>query len=214
MYAEIDARNSVRGPGSWRLNNLLLDDEKFRKVVGDKIRKCREGEAPYDIHIHKGLQIDLLLSNIRSKAMQRGKEIKREQMKEEKELVEKVERLERYLEGGSPETIRIYERAKDRLDEFKLMKGQFVILASGARWVEQGEKPSKYFLNLGKKRAMQKSIVSLKSRTGEILDENKAILEYCASYFKELFKSGDLNLESVPSCQGTLQKHGRVLTSR
>ena len=129
--------------------------------------------------------------------MWRGKEIKREQMKEEKELVEKVTRLERCIEGGSPETIIIYERAKGRLDEFKPMKGQIVILASGVRRVEQCEKPSKYFLDLGKKRAMQTSIASLKSGTGEILDENMTILKYCESYFKELFKSGDFNLESM-----------------
>ena len=198
VYAEIDARVSVRGPGIWRFNNLLLDDEKFVTEAKDELRKCKDGEAPYESHGHsKGLLFEILLSNIRSKAMRRGKEVKSEQRKEEKEMTEKVMRLEHRLEPERPETIRAYERAVNELDELKLKKGKLAILASGARWVEQGEKLSKYFLNLCKKRSVQKSIVSLKSSTGEILDDSKSILEYCAKYFRTLFKSDGVELESM-----------------
>ena len=197
VYAEIDARKSVRGPGVWRFNNLLLADEKFRAVVKDEVVKCKSAEAPYEGDIHKGLLIELLLSNIRIKAMRRGKEIKRQQRKEEQKLAEALERLEQCLDNRNPEMIRTYEETKDRLEELKLKKGQWAILVSGARWTEHGEKPSKYFLNLYKKRAAQKSIVSLKSSIGEILTENKTILEYCAKYFKELFKASNVDIDSM-----------------
>ena len=52
VYAEIDARVSVRGPGVWRFNNLLLDDERFVTEAKDALRKCKDGEAPYESHAH------------------------------------------------------------------------------------------------------------------------------------------------------------------
>ena len=138
----------VQEYGLWRFNNQLLDDRAFRATILDEIRRFNEREEPYDGVNSKGLLIDLLLSNCRCRSIKRSKEIKAEQRKEEKELTETVDRLELQLDREEPETIHMYEGARVRLEEIKLKKGQFAILSSGARWIEHGEKPSKYFLNL------------------------------------------------------------------
>ena len=197
VYAEIDARNPSRGPGIWRFNNELLDDTVFRVTIKDELQKFIERNEPYDGESSKGLLIDLLLSNCRSKCITRSKEIKAEQRREEKELAEEVKILEQRLERNVPETIQEYERARARLEEIKLKRGQLAILSSGARWIEHGEKPSKYFLNLSKKRAAQKSIIALKTSDGNVIEESKAILEYCAEYFEDLYKTRNVERDKM-----------------
>ena len=44
----------------------------------------------------------------------------------------------------------MYNIARNRLDAIKTKRGVQAIIASGAKWTEEGEKATRYFLNKGK----------------------------------------------------------------
>ena len=179
VFAELDARKTVKGPGIWRFDNFLLENDEFKGEIRDEIGKCIQRDTPYDGDISMGLRIEMLLSNCRSIAMRKRKEIKRQQRKDEDELTEKLRNLELNLNVNDTATIQAYESVKYQLEQIKQRKGELAILASGARWIEQGEKPSSYFLNLCKKRSKQKSILALKVNEGELLTRREDILTHC-----------------------------------
>ena len=56
-------------------------------------------------------------------------------------------------------------------------KTQGYILRSKAKWYEEGEKSTKYFLNLEKSNALKKHIRKLKLDNNEIVTDQKVILE-------------------------------------
>ena len=63
------------------------------------------------------------------------------------------------------------------------------MIYSGARWLEQGEKPTKYFLRLNARRNKEKKIDVLQSPDGTVINGRKEILRYCQNYFEEVYRS-------------------------
>ena len=49
-------------------------------------------------------------------------------------------------------------------------KGKEAIFRSKVKWIEQGEKPTKYFFNLEKKNYVMKTLLQIKLDNGEIIN--------------------------------------------
>ena len=79
---------------------------------------------------------------------------------------------------------------------FKLKKTRSAIIRSRARWFEHGEKNSKYFLNLEKLNYRRKHISSLINHNGTRINDPKEILNEERNFFKELYSSRNVDLNS------------------
>ena len=66
-------------------------------------------------------------------------------------------------------------------------------MRSKARWYENGEKNSKYFLNLEKRNFLRKKISKLKISSGEETDDAKTILEEEKTFYKSLYSTRNVN---------------------
>ena len=60
---------------------------------------------------------------------------------------------------------------------------------SKVKWVEQGEKPTKYFFNLGKCNYEKKFLTQLKLSNGEIISDIKQINKEIEEYYKSFLTS-------------------------
>ena len=74
-------------------------------------------------------------------------------------------------------------------------KGKEAIFRSKVKWIEQGEKPTKYFFNLEKKNYVTKTLLQIKLDNGEITSDMKKINKQIDVYFSETYKS---KLTDVP----------------
>ena len=63
------------------------------------------------------------------------------------------------------------------------------ILRSKSRWYNEGEKNTKYFLNLEKRHFKQGTISQLKLSDGVFVISDKDILSECESFYKDLYAS-------------------------
>ena len=72
------------------------------------------------------------------------------------------------------------------------MKG--VTIRSRVNWLSSGVKPSKYFCKLEKQNFLEKTIKRLTNKQGEIISDQKQILEEIEIFYDNLFESKD-NLE-------------------
>ena len=75
------------------------------------------------------------------------------------------------------------------------LKGKEAIFRSKVKWIEQGEKPTKYFFNLEKKNYLTKTLLQIKLDNGEITSDMKKINKQIDVYFSETYKS---KLTDVP----------------
>ena len=71
-----------------------------------------------------------------------------------------------------------------------------VIVRSNELWVEQGEKPTKYFFNLEKMRQRKKEMTELKSHSGELLSDSKDIRKEMNDFYQDLFSEEEVDLEA------------------
>ena len=68
-------------------------------------------------------------------------------------------------------------------------KGKEAIFRSKSRWIEQGEKPTKYFFNLEKKNYVMKTLLQIKPYNSEITSDRKKIKQQIETFFSETYKS-------------------------
>ena len=72
-----------------------------------------------------------------------------------------------------------------------------LLLRSKARWIEHGEKPTKYFCNLEKRNYINKTVTKLIDNNGRELKNQADILNEIKHFYDELYTSRDHVLEDV-----------------
>ena len=128
-----------------------------------------------------------VLSSIRVMCIRRSKNMARETKKEEHRLLELVTESEKDLTNLNESQKVMYEINRQQLD-IMTRRAKRAIVASGAKWVEEGEKVTAYFLSRGKQLSAQKTINEIKEN-GQIIRDNGRVLEYCAKYYEHIFRS-------------------------
>ena len=72
-------------------------------------------------------------------------------------------------------------------------------IRSRARWVEEGERPTKYFFNLEKKNISNSTIKELKTKEGVCVSSNKEILDEQYKFYDQLYEADNIAEENIQS---------------
>jgi hypothetical protein len=127
---------------------------------------------------------------IRRETIKFSKKIARERKKYEEELVRAFKTAEQQLSASETvnedEVINSYNRAKEEYESYESYKTRGAMIRSKAKWVENGEKNTKYFLSLEKHNQEIKHIKSLNKDDIEIRDD-KEILKYIKEYYTDIY---------------------------
>ena len=83
------------------------------------------------------------------------------------------------MNDDSQTVLESYNAAKRDLDDFKVKAAEKAMLYCKAKWLEQGEKPTQYFLNLEKRRNANKTIHMLATGENEYVTGDREILKRC-----------------------------------
>jgi len=83
--------------------------------------------------------------------------------------------------------LKLYDDLKREYQSLYERKGEGVMFRSKCRWIEKGERPTKYFFNLEKRNYNKKTILELELDNGELISEEKLILQTIESYYKDLY---------------------------
>ena len=86
-----------------------------------------------------------------------------------------------------------------RLKRITDQKVKGTILRSKVRWVEYGEKNTRYFLNLEKKKSEKKTITKLKLDDEMETEDQEIILREEENFYRALYKSSNINMETPES---------------
>ena len=155
-----------------------------------------QNEYENDESINPALLWDMIKLKIREKSLSFAAAKKRKTLYKQHELEEKIALLEKELEqptavGKTQETNKTeqLELFKSELEEIIKVRTQGAILRSKIKWYNEGEKNTKYFLNLEKRHFKMSTISQLKSTDQEFVTSDKEILAECETFYKELYTS-------------------------
>ena len=188
-----DSHPSVKGPGYWKMNVSLLDDENYLNELKNNFP---EGKTTCIISLSDKRSIwDWLKYKIRNYAIYYSKQKARERNAGEKLLQTTYEEAaKRYEEDPSTISQNLLNEAKEILEHFYEEKMRGIIIHARARWHEHGERSSKYFLNLEKRNNVRKHIRKL-CASGVITADPYQILEEQKRFYNSLYElqSNDIN---------------------
>ena len=158
----LEMANIKHGKGFWKFNNLHLKDLEYIRKVKEKINevKIQYAVTPYNLDyvdqvpasdlqlkINDQLFLEVLLMEIRGETIKYASKKKRVNIERESSLEKDIKLLEEELTNSNSNSDLLENiNAKNReLEEIRQEKIKGVMLRSRARWVEHGEKPTRYF---------------------------------------------------------------------
>ena len=174
----------TRGRGLWKFNCTLLKDATYVSSVKSIIVDCRERYKD----LNNSLKWEMTKHDVRSftKPYSVGK--KQEINQTKNNLEDKLKELCRKIDSNTTDndTISEYSNTKHELEEIEKLEASSSIFRSKIKWAEEGERNSKFFLNLEKRNYTNKLITQLQINDSLITDQKQILLEE-RNFYKTLY---------------------------
>ncbi|CAC5361461.1 unnamed protein product [Mytilus coruscus] len=190
VVLNIDFSLIERGPGVWIFNNMLLDDEVYVEKINNLIineKSCRlYNEAPL-------IWIDNVKYRIKRETQVYATDKKCREKAEYFKIQNKFEKISNLAANNLKYDTNEYEEIKSKMKDFedKICKG--AILRSKAYWDVEGDKNSKYFLQLEKYRQENNAIKELENDQGKLLTKSNDVLDEIQDYYKNLYSCTNID---------------------
>ena len=206
----IDVFNFQRGPGYFKLNNSSLLDNQYQ----ESIRKSITEITTINKDANPNTLWELIKGSIRNETIKYGSMKKKERDRIEQQLTNYIENLNKIMNDTvNNETVDLLEQQidskKTELNTLIDKKIEGYILRSKAQVIEEGEKNTKYFASLEKKRAESKLITRLNIK-GKITTDQNEILKEEKSYYEKLYSKHDLKQSSYNFFDNNVEKLDEV----
>ena len=194
IHLQVD--HSTRCPGYWKLNCSLLLEIGYKKIIQQCIQDT--------IAFNQNEETDALLLWDTIKMNIRGYTIKYASSKTKTRnllittLEKKINDLENQFIMTNDHTILLrIDTLKKELESEVKYKTQGSIIRSRTQWYEEGEKSSKYFLNLEKRNFNNKRINKLQLEDNSMITNDKDILNEEKLFYSNLYTKKNISTPSV-----------------
>ena len=197
IEVELRLNRNQRGPSYWKLNTSILKEEAYMQIIKDVILKTKQDYSSvlsnrdlWDFVKIKIKEMSIRYCIDRSKA----KNIKHDKMEKRLANLEDMIRLS----GDTTKSLKT-ERQNiiKELDTFHSDRARACQIRSRAKWIEEGEKSTSYFLQLEKQRQTFNTITNLRNANGQIVENNRNIISECAHYYRKLYNNTNMNESGI-----------------
>jgi exonuclease III len=186
-----------RGKGIWKLNSSILKSQviskSIKEILTSSLKEIDQGKSDPSIIWEEAKSLIQAVSIFYSQKFARKKRI------EEKYLEDKLlENSILYQEGKitSQEWEQVSILIKKDLQELTQRSTEEYQVRSKLRWLEKGEKPSRYFHQLMSARQTHSSIYRLKCQDGSLTSSTDGILSEARSFYQDLYSKGSIDERS------------------
>lgn len=194
VYLELNLHNTTpRGPGVWKFNNSLLQDEFFCVLMSDLIDHFLQTRSSFQSDI---VMWDKLKNEIKNFCISFSREKWRHFSREKIAATNRLSFLKRQLASGNPAVkseILNLESFLKQLFERQLEGSK---IRSRAQWLEEGETPSRFFLRLENERHTKSFVSSIFNSAGVEVSTLPEIMEAHTKFYTDLFSRGNIDLQS------------------
>ena len=200
----ISLHSNPRGPGFWKLNTSLLTETDYVNQIKRTIQETQE-EYKDDDSVNPSLLWEVIKMKVREKSLHYSAKRNNQRKQRETEIEQTIARLEEQIDKttdtqSSHLEEQLYEQ-KNKLEKMIEFRTKGAILRSKTRWYNEGEKDTKYFLNMEKRHYKQGTISQIKIDDNSFVTSDKDILTECTSFYKSLYTSrGDTTNYQAATC--------------
>lgn len=134
--------------------------------------------------------LECLLLKIRGESIKFASNLKKTVNLEEENLKREIKILEGNVTDSTYNS-EILDLKKQKLIDLRNKKIDGQMIRSRINWLQDGEKPSKYFSSLENKNYLEKTIQKLKIEANKIISNQKEILNEVKKFYADLFSNKD-----------------------
>lgn len=187
VIVELNSSDFSRGPGYWRFNNSFIKDKNFCKQCNTLIDRVLQDEATASFTSTE--KWEWCKMEIREFCIDYGKQKNRERNLDLILTQNNLRTVETLLKKDptNDELNNVYIKAKQKIELIHLYKARGAQIRSRTKWIEDGEKNTKYFCNLEKHRSKQNIITRLEKEDGTIITNTQDILMEQVHFYKGLY---------------------------
>lgn len=218
---EFKINDFERGRGFWRFNNSLLRDKeyilKIKEIINDTVFEYTR--PPYvpgpdaELYIRKDLFLDVLLMKIRSLSIYYSSLKAKERKDKKKDSITQIKALqEMYDMCPSQLYSDLLNELQTELEDIRKYELNGLLIRSHCKWIEEGEKPTKYFAALEKRNYINKNISRLINDQGVEINNQNEILHEVKNFYKSLYENKDHLLEEVNLQEVIMEKDVKKVT--
>ena len=185
VLIDFSSHNMSRGPGYWKFNSSYLSDPNYIELVKGVIHRVRR---EFSVSSSQ-LVWDLCKIQIREASISYSKIKSRERNKNIRILETQLKEVEHKLSSDS-NNVDLLQKLQDiklAMNLQSLYSAQGAQTRSRVKWIEEGEKNSKFFLGLEKASQNNKLITRLTDDNGNVYSKQKDLLDYQVKFYKNLF---------------------------
>ena len=181
----IHLTSEQRGPGYFKINNSLLLQDNYQEKIRNAIRETAEINSS----ANPNALWEVIKGTIRNESIQYATRNKKENKDQENKLIKDINNIQQNISNGNntQENNNLLKDKKNKLEEINEKNVNGHIVRARAEYIEGGEKNTKFFANLEKKRSTAKTITRLNKNDKEIINP-KHILKELESYYAQLYK--------------------------
>ena len=173
-----------RGRGYWKFSNSLLTDIEYVNIIKQTINKLKN-EVKMD---NKNMLWEYLKCQMRTDTIIYAISKSKQERKHFEELEKKIDIYEKTM--NNDELIHLeYKQLKQEWQNIINKRNNGIKIRAKAKYVEEGEKNTKYFLNLEKMNYNSTHIKLLLDEKGNEITNRDEILEQEKSFYQNLYTS-------------------------
>ena len=227
IMLEINNSHFKRGPGYWRFNNSHLKDPLFLDHINTLLEDTlKENDTLGSLNPTD--KWELCKIKIKDFCIEYGKYKAHGVKNKTLDLQTKLKTLDQLL-ISDPQNHQIQKdmiQTKHQLELLILEKARGAQIRAREKWIEEGEKNTKYFCSLEKSRAKKKVITRLENESGGIVTDQISLIKEQVNYFSKLYSQTTeteneeavekfiqniqipkLNDEEIAHCEGLITEH-------
>lgn len=191
----------LRGKGYWKLNcSYLHHDSDYINMVKDEIKKFKQ--IHQNSECNPNILWDCLKCVITGISTEYCSRKKKERMKEKVQLLNDIEKIRSCLNNNTStidsELVKLDE-LENKLNKIYDFETKGLMIRSRMRWLEEGEKCSKYFCNLENRAWQKKTINRVQNSQGNIVSDPNIILQEIQSFYSKLYSECDRDVQNENS---------------
>ena len=173
-----------RGPGYWHFNNNLLSHAAFEAQITDFWSNWK---TKYEDFTDPLEWWDKAKQHFKTIAIRYAKIIGKLERHEKFQLERKLTKLQEKSNNGSMLDIENYLLAKEKLKQLELKELEAIKIKTKARFLEEGERSTRYFYSLEKNRKTKQTIRTLTKENLDTVSQPQDLLKETHNFYKTLF---------------------------
>ena len=187
VWVELINQETIRkGPGLWVMNNSVLNDNAYTKLVSKFWEGWRLKKEGFNNLL---IWWDIEKKRIKSLTIDYCKEKRRT----ERMYIQQLKHIEKHLlhlsQQKQLDDMTELINVQDKIRYFELKEFNGARIRAKVQEIEQGERCTSYFVNLEKQKASNKIMQSLLTEDGRLVNTQEEILKETTHFYQRLYTS-------------------------